>query len=93
MLNLLSIELIQPKGVPQTQANPDTLNTILSDVFLLLGAIAFLMIVISGLRYIMARGNADSTAQARNTIIYSAIGLIISALAYSIVTFIIKQAS
>jgi len=93
MIKAISIELIKPTGVPQTSADQGTLNTIIGDVFILLGAIAFLMIVIAGLRYISARGNADATAQARNTIIYSVIGLIISALAYSIVTFVLKQAS
>jgi hypothetical protein len=55
----------------------------------LLGAISLLMLVIAGLRYILARGNAESTAQARNMITYSVIGLIVAALASTIVNFVL----
>lgn len=59
-------------------------------VFGVTASIAFLMIVIAGFRYILAHGDPNATAQAKNTILYAVIGLIVSLAAFSIVTFVIK---
>ena len=80
-------------SLPQTKATHATLNTILSDMFVLLGAIAFLMIVIAGMRYVFARGQAEKITQAKNMIQYSVIGLIMASLAYAIVNVVIQRAS
>ena len=91
-LTLISPTTNSTNHIPMACANQATLNQILSDVFILLGAISTLMIVIAGLRYVMARGQPDKTTQARNIIQYSVIGLIISSLAYAIVAFVITNA-
>lgn len=87
------VQLIDPKkaGLPQT--NDNVIRIVLTDVFITFGAIAFLMLVLAGFRYILARGNADKTSQAKNLIIYSLIGLIIAALAGSIVNVVISRLS
>lgn len=59
-------------------------------VFALLGSVALLVIVISGIRYMLASGDPGKVAQARNTILYALVGLIISLSAFSIVTFVVK---
>lgn len=87
---LAAIQLVDPSGIPKT--NDNAIKVALTDIFVLLGAISILMIVIAGLRYILARGNADATAQAKNMITYSVMGLIIAALAASIVNFIVYRA-
>jgi glucose uptake protein GlcU len=89
-----ALNLIDPTNanLPTACANQATLNTLLGDLFILLGAISVLMIVIAGLRYVMARGNSEKTTQAKNIIQYSIIGLIISSLAYAIVSFVITNA-
>jgi hypothetical protein len=89
----ISLVLLQTNGLPRTQADQSTLNQILSDVFVILGAIAILMIVIAGLRYIMARGTPEKITQARNMILYSVTGLILAASAYSIVNLVLSKAS
>lgn len=70
-------------------APSSVLSTVFEIVFATTAAIALLMIVISGLRYILAAGDSGKVANARNTILYSIIGLIVSATAYSIVRFVI----
>ena len=47
-----------------------------------------LMVVIGGLRYISAGGNAESVAKARSMIIYSLVGVVVAALATAIVNVI-----
>jgi hypothetical protein len=81
------LNLLNSTSLPKTDNS--AINTALTDAFILLGAISLLMLVIAGLRYILARGNAESTAQARNMITYSVIGLIVAALASTIVNFVL----
>ena len=49
------------------------------------GLMAVLMIIISGFRYVTAQGNEEQTTQARQGLQWAVIGLIVSALAYTIV--------
>ncbi|MEX1995222.1 MAG: pilin [Candidatus Saccharimonadales bacterium] len=87
-----ALKLLDKSNLPQTSANDSTLNTLLTTFFIILGAIAVLMIVIAGTRYIFARGNAEKITQAKNMILYSVIGLILAALAASIVNVVINRA-
>jgi len=75
--------------LPKPNATTDTVTTILNIVAGITASIALLMAVIGGFRYILARGNPQDAASARNTIIYAVVGLIITILAYSIVLFVI----
>jgi hypothetical protein len=77
--------------LPHTAANKGSLDTILSIIFIVIGGLSVLMIVIAGLRYIFAQGDPTAMAKAKNTILYAIIGLIISALAYSIVNFVLGK--
>jgi len=82
--------IVTTTGLPKAAANNDTLTTVLNIVFALTASISVLMIVIGGFRYIVAHGDPNSTAQARNTILYSLVGLLVTMTAFSIVTFVIK---
>ena len=62
----------------------------LTIAFGLAAAIALLMIVINGFRYVTASGDPQRTASARQGILYAAIGLVVSVSAVAIVTFAIK---
>lgn len=83
--------IIDITGLPRAQANNTTLSTILNTVFGVVASMAVLIVVIGGFRYILARGDPNGTAQARNTILYAVIGLIVTLAAYSIVTFVIGR--
>ena len=61
-------------------------NTILFAV----GTISVIMLIYGGLRYIISGGDSKKVTDAKNTIMYAIIGLIISILAYAIVNFVIN---
>lgn len=84
-------QLIKTDKLPKTVADQDTLSTILSIVFVTIGAIAVLMIVIAGVRYILAQGEPTKMAEAKNMILYSVIGLIIAASAAAFVNFVLGR--
>ena len=75
-----------------TTTGPTLMGTIgnITDVLLyLLGAIAVLMIIIGGVRYVTSGGDQNSVTGAKNTIMYAIIGLVVAVLAYAIVHFVI----
>ena len=48
------------------------------------------MLIYGGLRYVVSGGDSKKVTDAKNTILYAIIGLIISILAFSIVNFVIN---
>ncbi len=60
-------------------------NTILYIV----GIIAVIMLIIGGIRYVISGGDAKKVTDAKNTVLYAIIGLIIAFLAFAIVNFVI----
>lgn len=61
-------------------------NTILYIV----GIIAVIMLIIGGIRYVVSGGDAKKVTDAKNTILYAIIGLVICFLAFAIVNFVIS---
>jgi hypothetical protein len=73
--------------LPQASPNQGEVSTILSIVFGIIGALALLMIVVSGLRYITSAGNPEKTSKAKNGIVYAIVGLVIAVSAEAIVAY------
>ncbi len=63
---------------------------IINIVSLVVGAVAVIMLIVGGFRYITSGGKQDSVASAKNTILYAIIGLVIVALAQLVVHFVIN---
>jgi hypothetical protein len=59
----------------------------------LAGAIAFIVITIAGLQYVLSQGNPQAAAKAKDTILYALVGLVICALGYAIVGFVVNNVS
>ncbi|HSX34598.1 MAG TPA: hypothetical protein VLF62_03055 [Candidatus Saccharimonadales bacterium] len=57
-----------------------------------IGIVAVIMIMVGGFKYITAGGDSGQISSAKTTIIYAIVGLIIVALAQSIVRFVLNAA-
>ena len=66
-------------------------SRITNTVLLIVGLISVIMLVYGGLRYILSGGDSKKVTDAKNTVLYAIIGLIISLLAYSIVNFVLNS--
>ena len=64
---------------------------ITNTVLYIVGIISVVMLIYGGLRYILSGGDSKKVTDAKNTILYAIIGLIISILAYAIVNFVINN--
>lgn len=60
---------------------------------IIVGAIAIIMVIFGGFRYITSGGDSGKVGSAKNTLIYAVVGLIIVALAQILVHFVINTAS
>ena len=61
-------------------------NTILYGV----GVVAVIVLIIGGIRYLISGGDAKKVTDAKNTILYAIIGLVIALLSFAIVNFVIS---
>lgn len=60
-------------------------------VIFIIGALSVIMIIIGGLRYVLSGGDSAGLKSAKDTILYSIVGLIVALLAYTIVAFVITR--
>lgn len=67
------------------------IRTVINTALYVLGMVAVLMIVIGGIRYTVSNGDASAIKGAKNTILYSVIGLIVAILSYTIVNFVVAR--
>lgn len=67
------------------------IRPIINVVLFVLGAIAVIMIIVSGFRYVLSGGDSSAVTAAKNTLFYAVIGLIVAILAYAIVNFVIDS--
>lgn len=76
-------------------ARKDSAATIMKNVIntllFVLGMIAVLMIVIGGIRYTTSAGDSGATKAAKDTVLYSVVGLVIAILSFTIVNFVVGR--
>ena len=69
--------------------NSGIFTSITNILLFVIGAIAVIMIIIGGLRYVTSGGNSASISAAKNTILYAIIGIVVALLAYAVINFVI----
>ena len=88
-------EVRKAAGCPETGANNDALQPaiegILNGIIAVCGLIAVVFVVIGGINYMTSSGDPGKIEKAKKTILYACIGLVIAALAFAIVNFIILR--
>lgn len=82
-------------NAPGPTGGPTDVNTVFKSVtnilLFVLGAIAVIMIIIGGIKYVLSQGDQSALTSAKNTILYSVIGLIVALVAYGIVNFVVDN--
>jgi len=68
-----------------------TIIRIINALLVLAAIAAIVFVIIGGVRYITSQGDEDATEQAKNSIIYAIIGIIVIILAAVIVNFFVSQ--
>ena len=63
----------------------------INTVFFVVAIVAVVMIIIGGVNYAISQGDSERMKRAKNTIMYSLIGLIIVLLAFAITNFVLTH--
>lgn len=82
---------VKSGGLPRPTADEASIKAILTIVFGIVGALAVLMITVSGLRYILSAGDPQKISKAKNGLIYSLVGLLVALTAEAIVVFVVGR--
>ncbi|MBQ8984510.1 hypothetical protein IJ098_01475 [Candidatus Saccharibacteria bacterium] len=84
-------EAARAEGMPTALIGPSGVFTqITNTVLYIVGIISVIMLIYGGLRYVISGGDSKKVTDAKNTILYAIIGLIVSILAFAIVNFVIN---
>lgn len=84
------LEAVQCDGCPTDLFGPDgVFKRITNTILYIVGIVAVIMLIIGGIRYIVSGGDSKKVTDAKNTILYAIIGLIVCFLAFAIVNFVI----
>lgn len=80
------------KGTDDKVLGPNGILTKVINLLLtIIGIIAVIMIIIGGIRYTTSGGDSGQVNSARDTIIYSVVGLVIAIMAFAIVNWVLVK--
>ena len=76
---------------PENLFNGDdsVFQTVTNVMLFLIGAISVVMLIYGGIRYTISQGDSTAVTNAKNTIMYAVIGIVIAILAFAIVNFVV----
>ena len=84
-------DIARAEGMPAELIGDNGVFTQLTSIALaIVGALSVIMLIWGGVRYIISGGDSKKITDAKNTILYAIIGLIIAVLAYAIVRFVLN---
>lgn len=66
-------------------------STAVNTLLFIIGAVAVIMIIFGGFKYVVSGGDSSAVTSAKNTILYAIIGVIVALLAYAIITFVLDS--
>lgn len=67
------------------------IKNIINLLLAVIGIVAVIMIIVGGIRYTTSAGDPGQTKNARDTIVYAVVGLVIAIMSYAIVNFVLSK--
>ncbi len=68
--------------------NTGVFKQVTNTILYIVGIIAVIMLIIGGIKYVVSGGDSKKVTDAKNTVLYAIIGLVIAFLAFAIVNFV-----
>jgi hypothetical protein len=66
-------------------------KTVTNVMLYIIGAVSVIMLIIGGIRYVVSGGESGAVTNAKNTILYAVVGIIVAIVAYALVNFVITS--
>src|SRR3989344_4067927 len=88
-----TLEIKTPPGAPDLGfvTGVNTIQVVLTIIFSIAGILAVIMIMYSGIQWIMSGGDPKSIEGARNRLVYSIVGLVVIIGSFAIVSLVISM--
>lgn len=77
-------------GSAGSKSLPQFFKKLVNVLLFVIGAIAVIMVIVGGFRYVLSGGDQGAVTSAKNTILYAIVGLVVAILAYSLVNFVVN---
>ncbi len=71
----------------------DQVKNITNTLLIVIGVVAVIMLIVGGFRYVFSQGDEKQVKGAKDTILFSIIGIVVALLAFAIVNFVLGQFS
>lgn len=93
-MNTISYHLYQfavatPDNVPKVPITNTTVGNVVGGVLMLAAVVCVVFIIIGAINYTLSLGDASKIKKAKDSIMYSVVGLVVVGLAFFIVQFVI----
>ena len=75
----------------QLFAEDGIFKDIVNVLLFIIGAVAVIMLIYGGFRYVTSGGDSSGVTAAKNTILYAIVGVIVAILAYAVVNFVVYR--
>lgn len=67
------------------------LTTIVNIISLVIGVVAVIMILVAGFKFMTSGGESSKVAEAKNSLIYAIVGIVVVALAQIIIRYVVNR--
>jgi hypothetical protein len=64
---------------------------IVNVLLFLIGSVSVIMLIVGGFRYVVSAGDSGKVTEAKNTIMYAIIGIVVAFLAWGMVSFVVSS--
>ncbi len=91
MITLLAEQVKAPSSIFTVNLTDGTVKNIFNVVLGLAGAVAVAFIVFGGIKYMLSQGESNQIKQARDTILYAVIGIVVVVVSFMLVNFVIGK--
>ena len=88
--NATACEKVNQVNDPITGAN-GILMKVVNLLSIAAGVIAVVMIMVAGIKFVTSGGESNKVSSAKNTILYSVVGLVVIVLARTVIAFVINK--
>lgn len=81
-------DCLSPEGVATLNCIPVVFQNFVAALLAVVGAVSLIMIIVSGYKYMTARGDAKQLEGAKHTLFYAIIGLVVVLFSFLIINLI-----
>ena len=81
----------QATGASSGKDFASTVRTVVNMLLFIIGLVAVIVIVYSGIKFVVSSGDSNAVKSARDTMLYAVIGLVVAIMAYAIVGWVVGR--